>query len=98
MQLKKICAVIFLILSSMSCKHGNSDVSISSSSSEDIEESSSEYIDLERDYSYNNGSLFKIKNITKIRGMAQTDRILIFCPFQPSAKMIKYLKICWTRQ
>ncbi len=66
MQLKKICAVIFLILSSMSCKHGNSDVSISSSSSEDIEESSSEYIDLERDYSYNNGSLFKIKNITLI--------------------------------
>lgn len=63
MKLKKICAVIFLILSSISCKHGNSDVSLSSSSSEDIEESSSEYVDLYRDYDYYNGVLHKIKNI-----------------------------------
>ena len=64
MNLKKASVIVFLLISSISCKHGNSDVSISSSSSEDIEESSSEYVDLYRDYDYNNnGILFKIKNI-----------------------------------
>ena len=64
MNLKKASVIVFLLISSISCKHGNSDVSISSSSSEDIEESSSEYVDLYRDYDYNNnGTLLKIKNI-----------------------------------
>ena len=63
MNLKKASLIVFLLISSISCKHGNSDVSISSSSSEDIEESSSEYVDLYRDYDYNNGTLLKIKNI-----------------------------------
>lgn len=53
MNLKKASVIVFLLISSISCKHGNSDVSISSSSSEDIEESSSEYVDLYRDYDYN---------------------------------------------
>ena len=63
MNFKKASLIVFLLISSISCKYGNSDVSISSSSSEDIEESSSEYVDLYRDYDYNNGTLLKIKNI-----------------------------------